>query len=78
MPKEYTNLRPGRYTDVLQITEGTSTDVFWIGQLRCAANPINVFHNVVELPVPPPAPTPEPDVLVVPPPWWWIYGGNYY
>jgi hypothetical protein len=79
VPNAYTYLRPCRYTDVLQVTEGTSTDVFWIGQLRCAANPINVFNNVVELPVAPPAPTPQPDVLVVPPWWWWWFSGrNYY
>lgn len=70
VPIQYTYLRPGRYTDVLQITQGMSTDVFWMGQLRCAANPMNVFQNISELPVAPPAPTPEPDVLIVVPPWW--------
>jgi hypothetical protein len=72
VPMQYTYLRPGRYTDALQVTEGTSTDVFWMGQLRCAANPLNVFNNIVEQPVPPPAPTSSyEEALVVVPQWWW-------
>jgi len=34
-----TALDPGRYTDALQVREGTSTELFWIGQILVAANP---------------------------------------
>ena len=34
-----TDLDPGRYTDALQVREGTSTELFWIGQILVAANP---------------------------------------
>jgi hypothetical protein len=37
-----TILAPGRYTDALQVTEGAGTDVFWIGQILVAANPMLV------------------------------------
>jgi hypothetical protein len=37
-----TALAPGRYTDALQVTEGAGTDVFWIGQILVAANPMLV------------------------------------
>ena len=45
VPIEYTSLRPGRYTDVLQVTAGASTDVFWIGQLLIAANPYTIWEK---------------------------------
>jgi hypothetical protein len=46
-------LLPGRYTDALQVTEGASSDVFWIGNILVAANPMNVINNVTEQPAPP-------------------------
>jgi hypothetical protein len=36
----YTALNPGRSTDALQVTEGASTGLFWIGQICVAANPM--------------------------------------
>jgi hypothetical protein len=38
--RQYTGLDPGRYTDALQVTEGASTGVFWVGQILVAANPL--------------------------------------
>jgi hypothetical protein len=32
---------PGRYTDALQIRQGTGTGLYWIGQICVAANPIS-------------------------------------
>lgn len=74
-----TALRPGRYTDALQVTEGQSTDVFWIGNILVGANPFNVINGIVEQPVPPSAPTPAPDDsnIVVIPQWWWWQGGPF-
>ncbi len=72
VPRQYTVLNPGRYTDALQVIEGSNADVFWIGQLRVSANPINVYLGLEAQP-PPPAP-----VFVNAPPWWWIPGGSYY
>jgi hypothetical protein len=40
--KTDTALDPGRYTDALQVTEGASKDVFWVGNILVAANPFNV------------------------------------
>jgi hypothetical protein len=42
IPAAYTALPPGRYTDGLQVTEGMSTEVFWVGQILIAANLFNV------------------------------------
>lgn len=42
IPAAYTALPPGRYTDGLQVTEGLSTEVFWVGNILVAANPFNV------------------------------------
>ena len=42
IPAAYTALPPGRYTDGLSVTEGLSTEVFWIGQILVAANPFGV------------------------------------
>jgi hypothetical protein len=42
IPAQYTALDPGRYTDALRVTEGNSSDVFWIGQILVAANPMLV------------------------------------
>jgi hypothetical protein len=39
VPAAYTDLPPGRFTDVLEVTEGASTDVFWMGNILVAANP---------------------------------------
>ena len=33
-----TALNPGRYTDALQVKEGTNTELFWIGQILVAAS----------------------------------------
>lgn len=35
-----TALAPGRYTDALQIRQGTGTGLYWIGLICVAANPI--------------------------------------
>ena len=32
----------GRYTDALQVTAGVSTELFWIGSILIAANPLSV------------------------------------
>jgi hypothetical protein len=37
--KSDTALDPGRYTDALQVIAGSNKDLFWIGQIRVAANP---------------------------------------
>ena len=34
-----TALNPGRYTGALQVREGTSTELFWIGQILVSADP---------------------------------------
>jgi hypothetical protein len=39
IPREYTVLNPGRYTDALQVVAGVSKDVFWIGQIVVVASP---------------------------------------
>ena len=69
-----TALRPGRYTDALQVTEGTSTDVFWIGQILVSANPFNQASGIIEQPVPlPPSDSqPQGELFQLPPYWWFI------
>ena len=37
-----TALDPGRYTDALQVIDGALKDIFWIGQIRVAANPFSL------------------------------------
>jgi hypothetical protein len=39
IPRNYTALDPGRYTDALQVTAGMNKDIFWIGQILVAASP---------------------------------------
>jgi hypothetical protein len=70
IPSQYTTLVPGRYTDALQVTEGASRDIFWIGQILVAANPFNIANNITELPAPPAQPTADDDIFFVFPPWW--------
>ena len=40
--KTDTILDPGRYTDALQVIAGSNKDVFWMGQIRVAANPFSL------------------------------------
>jgi len=68
-----TALLPGRYTDALQVSEGTSTDVFWIGNILVDANPMNVANGIVEQPVPPAPPPPQDYYPLVTVPWWVFY-----
>jgi hypothetical protein len=42
VPREYTALDPGRYTDALQVVEGASKGIFWIGQIVVAASPFAI------------------------------------
>jgi hypothetical protein len=39
VPAQCMALPVGRYTDALQVVAGTSTDVFWVGNILIAANP---------------------------------------
>jgi hypothetical protein len=66
-----TALLPGRYTDALQITEGASSDVFWIGNILVAANPQNVAAGIVEQPAPAPPPTQAADYWPNQTVQWW-------
>jgi hypothetical protein len=48
--KTDTALDPGRYTDALAVTEGTNTDVFWVGQIlvaatRCSPDALQQTHR---------------------------------
>jgi hypothetical protein len=42
LSSDQTGLDPGRYTDAQQVTEGNSSDLFWIRQICVTANPFNV------------------------------------
>jgi hypothetical protein len=46
VPATYTDLRPGRYTDALQVTAGMSTDLFWTGWVLVCANPFIVINDI--------------------------------
>lgn len=58
VPNTATALVPDRYTDALQVTGGPIVDLFWIGSILIAANPLNIVNGITEQDyAPPPAPT---------------------
>ena len=81
VPEVQMQLVPGRYTDVLAVTEGTSTDVFWQGFIVVAANPMNVVAGVVEQPPVTAPAVGTGDYAAAVEPWWYWHDGagwNYY